>query len=421
MPGSVTSLVDDLFRREYGKMVAILSSAFGFGNLDIAHDIVQETLAAAFQHWSYGSVPDRPEAWLMRVAKNKALNYVKHEHRKARIHKGIGDELKDASNAAAQIETVFDGEIDDAVLRMIFACCHPDISPENQIALILKTLGGFGTSEIARALLVTDDTISKRLYRAKQTIRAQGIHLEAPGGAGLDERVGVVCKTLYLLYNEGYNATRAETAIRRDLCFEAMRLCKLLTARFPERTDVFALAALMCFHTARFDARVDRHGALVIFADQDRSLWDRALIDRGLFYLTESARGDELTPYHLQASIAAQHCLAPSFEDTNWQFVYTLYERLYELEPNPIIKLNLAIVESQRSGLDRGIELLEQLRGENKLTRYSLLYATLGELYRQRSQHDEAVSNFVEALRWTQAPHEEAFLQAKLALLRKKS
>lgn len=415
MPSDIDRLVDDLFRREYGKLVAVLSSAFGFRNLDVAEDIVQATLMAAFQHWGYGSVPDRPEAWLMRVAKNKALNHLKHERRVARIHQMLG---RSSPATEEHITAVFDGEIDDAMLRMMFACCDPGIRIDNQIALILKTLGGFGSGEIARALLVSEDAVNKRLYRAKQAIRSQGIRLDAPGGPELYRRVDVVCKTLYLLYNEGYNTTSAETAIRRDLCLEAMRLCKLLTARFPERTDAQALTALMCFHTARFDSRIDDNGALVIFADQDRSLWDRELIDRGLFYLTESARGDDLTPYHLEASIAAQHCLSPSLEATNWAFVRELYQRLYQLEPNPIIKLNLAIVESQLSGLEQSIAELETLRRDKTLARYSLLHATLGEFYRRQARHDDALASFREALRWTTAPHEVSFLEAKVRRLR---
>lgn len=396
-------------------MVAILSSAFGFANLDIAEDIVQETLLAAFNHWSYGALPDNPEAWLMRVAKNKALNYVKHEQRAARIHRRIAAEA--GEEETTHIGARLGGDIDDAVLRLIFACCHPAIAEENQIALILKTLAGFGSGEIARALLITEDAVDKRLYRAKQAIVRQNIRLDVPAGDELVARLEVVCTTLYLLYNEGYNATQSETAIRRDLCLEAMRLCRLLSARFPQRTEVFALAALMCFHSARFESRLDDKGALIIFEEQDRGLWDRELIDIGMYHLTESARGDVISSYHLEASIAAQHCIAPSFEETDWKFIRTLYQRLFELKPNPIIELNLAIVESKIGGAGASIAKLEELRGDKKLARYALLHATLGELYRQRGRRDEALASFRVALSHTRSPQEEAFLGEKVRAL----
>ena len=226
-----------------------------------------------------------------------------------------------------------------------------------------------------------------------------------------------MCTAIYLLYNEGYHATHSNHLIRKDLCLEAMRLCKLLLIRFSNHTQVPALMSLMCFHTARFDSRIDDGGALVIFHEQDRQIWNRELIQSGLYYLSEAARGDVVNSYHLEASIAAQHCLAPSFERTNWACIESLYQRLYQLKPNPLILLNLAIVNGMQSQVAVAVEKLETLKLEKPLVRYPLLFATLGSFYYLLENHKQARVHWQEALCLTVSKPQRQFLQAKIAAL----
>jgi RNA polymerase sigma-70 factor (ECF subfamily) len=412
---NVGQLVDHLFRHQYGKMVAVLSSKFGFRNLQIAEDLVSETLIAAYQTWPYRGIPDVPEAWLMQVAKNKALNLIKHEKRKGQAHRRILDELPAAGeeNGAA----FFDQEIQDSQLRMIFACCHPSIPPADQLALILKVLCGFGVQEVARALLIGKDAAEKRLARAKGAIRENAIELEAPGGQALKERGPRVLQALYLLFNEGYSSTSGDTPILRDLCTEAMRLLQIHLLAFPESRDAQALMALMYFHVARFDARMDHDGAVIILENQDRSLWDQAQIRLGLKHLMASAQGEEISTYHLEASIAAQHCMAEDIEKTNWPFIATLYQRLFSLTQNPIHQLNLAIVKSRMDGVRDAIADLEELKKERKLKRYPLLFATLGELYRRVGETGRAAEHFNLALKHASSQSERDFFSGKIESL----
>ena len=390
----ITPLIEHFFRTEYGKMVAVLTRIFRFENVDVAEDIVQETLFAACQQWGYGKIPDNPHAWLMTVAKNKALNLLKHESRKLKVTRRLASET-DVIRNLADLGT---GEDENDALRMMFALCDPVLPPESQIALVLKILCGFSTTEIARALLIGEDAATKRIYRAKERVKQQSTVLACPDDSAIESRVESVCKILYLLYNEGYRSTTAERVIRKELCLEAMRLCKTLTNRFHETPQVFALMALMCFHTARFDGRVDDDGAFIVFQDQDRTQWNDVLIRAGLFYLSQAARGDTLTSYHIEASIAAEYCTAPSFEETNWKFIRSLYERLYDQNPSPIVQLNIAVVTSKIDGNAIAIEQLLALRATDQLRRYPLLDVALGDLYRLEGFRTEALTHYKAAL-----------------------
>ncbi|MDN5204473.1 sigma-70 family RNA polymerase sigma factor [Fulvivirgaceae bacterium BMA10] len=411
----LNTLVDHLFRKQYGKMVSVLTSIFGFQQIEAVEDIVQDTLLEAFNHWSYGSVPDNPEGWLMQVAKNKSLNYLKREKNKLRVY---SDHAENTSSESRINQLFLDTEIEDSMLRMIFACCQPIISKEDQVAIILKTLCGFGSKEIASALLIGEEAVNKRIYRAKQQIIGENIQLQVPIGQELNQKLEVVCTSLYLLFNEGYNSDHPEHLIRKDLCLEAMRLCKLLTSHFRKSTKVHALMALMCFHVARFESRQDEKGAIIIFEEQDRSTWNKELIQSGFYYLSEAAKGEALSAFHIEASIAAQHCRAKDMDSTNWKFIHTLYEMLYEYKPTPVIKLNLAIISSKIHGLDMAIEQLLKLRNEKKLQRYYLLYATLGEFYRQKKQEKAAIENFTKALSLTSSGKAKSFLQEKIEMLK---
>ena len=407
----VHNLVDHLFRTQYGKMVSILTTIFGFPNLEIAEDIVQDTLLEAFRRWSYSSIPKSPEAWLMQVAKNKALNFLKKERNKAKAYQN-NFLYKEAYR---DIQLYFqEEEIEDSLLRMVFACCHPNIAKEDQIAIILKTLCGFGNKEIARALLLNEESINKRIYRAKQKIKKQRIQFIIPNGQALISRLDMVCTSLYLLFNEGYKSSSANELIRKDLCLEAIRLCKLLCQHFKEEPKVFALMAIMYFHAARFDSRVDHNGAMILLPEQDRSIWQKDLIQAGFYHLSKAATGSQLSAYHLEASIAAQHCQASSFEQTNWKFIHVLYKKLFEIKPNPIIKLNLAIVSSRIHGVQQAIQQLEQLKKEKKLHSNHLLFAALGEFQKRMGQNQEALKNFNTALALTQSEIEKQFLIKKI-------
>lgn len=411
-PPDVPRLVDHLFRSEYGKMVAVLTRAFGVHQLSAAEDLVQETLITAMHQFTHVGVPDNPAAWLMQVARNKALNHVKREALGRRVQ-----EQATEPQHTAHAEACLRGDIEDSVLSMIFACCHPDIEPEDRVVLVLKVICGLGVREIARGLLSSEAAIEKRMTRAKRRLSQVPDALQVPGGEELGPRLSSVCTCLYLLYNEGYSASSGEEAIRRDLCFEATRLCKLLSQRFPEHAEALALLALMYLHAARFDARLDDGGAPVLFEDQDRARWDRRLIAEGLQTLAASARGDQLTRYHLEASIAAQHCMAPSLAATQWATIEELYAHLYEITPSPVLLINLAIVHAYTRDLPTAIAELQALETDPRLAGYPHLHTALGELYRRWGDGERARASFEKALQHVRSERERAFLHAKLATL----
>jgi RNA polymerase sigma-70 factor (ECF subfamily) len=391
-----------------------LTRHFGFDQLSTAEDLAQEAWITASSEWRAKGAPDVPAAWLMRVAKNKAYNHVKRQavDRRARQSEAA---FSDEPNEEA--EAFFEGEIEDSMLRMIFACCHPALAPAEQLVLILRALAGLEVSEIAAALLASEEAIQKRYSRARTHVVEEKIEFEVPGGDTLQPRLHMVLTSLYLLFNEGYSTAASELPIRRDLCFEALRLGKLVASRFAAEPSPQALVALMFLHAARLASRIDAEGALVVFADQDRSLWDRKLIAAGLHYLAKSATGDSLTRYHLEASIAAQHCLASSFEDTNWPVILELYEALDRQNPSPISKLNLAIVTRYTKGPEAAIEALNQLRNDKKLARYPLLHATLAEFHQQLGHAGQATRAYQRAQALSQAGWQRQLIRSRASKL----
>src|SRR5215510_7435743 len=334
-------LPEHWFRHELGRLVAILSRRFGFHRMELCEDAAQTALLQATQSWS-SELPDNPGAWLYRVAHNYVLDELRREKRDQRY---IADVHEDYAQQ----------EVQDDVLRLLFVCADPAIPPESQLVLALKTLCGFSTSEIALRLFQSEDAVHKRLQRARARLRE---HAEVQS---IDpERVHGVLHMLYLLFNEGYSSAQPDRVIRRELCDEALRLALLLredpAGAIPE-TD--ALIALICFHAARFDARVDGMGGLLLLEEQDRSLWDRYLIQRGLDHLTRSARGKTVSRYHAEAGVAAEHCLAPSYTVTNWEEIVRLYEVLERIAPSPLNVLNRAIALAEWQGPDVGLTALE--------------------------------------------------------------
>jgi RNA polymerase sigma factor (sigma-70 family) len=416
-PIKVQELVDHLFRQEAGRMVAILTRLFGIHNLELAEDVLQDTLHQALIDWSVGGVPDNPPGWLMVVAKRKAINMIRRERFLRPFASDLDTLLKSEWTASYTMDQIFlEQEIKDSQLRMIFTCCHPALPMEAQVALTLKTLCGFNIYEIAAALLTTESTINKRLYRAKEKIRHELIGFRVPAGRELTERLDSVLLVIYLLFNEGYHATGDELAIRKDLCLEAIRLGTLLTESpgTNEYPQVYALLALMCFHSARFDARIDSNDCLIVLEDQDRSNWNQELITAGLQFLSRSATGTEATAYHLEAAIAAEHCLAASFGQTDWVKIHRYYTALEKLKPSSVIKLNLAIIAGKKDGPDAAIAALHELERSGMLGNYYLLYASLGEFYSQSGQKIKAVDYFFRATELTRSAATREVLERKI-------
>ncbi len=398
-------------------MVSALTRVFGPTNLDLAEDVVQETLLLAVQRWPFDGVPNNPAGWLYQVAKNKAIDAVRRQQAFRRFAPELSRELQSAGPADPAFDHLFLAEeIEDDTLRMIFTCCHPSLPQESQIALTLKILGGFGTAEIARALLTQESAIEKRLYRAKRKIRDGNVAFEVPSPHELSTRLRSVLAVLYLMFNEGYNSSFADQPIRRDLCLEAMRLGKLLSGHDVGRhPTTAALMALMCFHAARFDARLDADGHLQTLRDQDRQRWNRELIGQGFRYLEQSASGGEVSHLHIEAGIAAVHCVADSYERTNWEEIVRLYDRLMTINPTPIVALNRAIAIAERDGAWAGLAAIRAIAGTEALEGYYLLPAALGEMHLNLGQLEEARRCFERACTLTSSGAERQLLQRKLA------
>ncbi|MBI5384534.1 MAG: sigma-70 family RNA polymerase sigma factor [Verrucomicrobia bacterium] len=414
--GDVFQLAEHLFRHEAGKLVSVLTGLFGIDRLQWAEDVVQEALIRALQTWPYYGIPKNPAAWLTQTAKNLALDLIRRErlfHDKqpqiiAFVEQWSADVRPD--NAAA-----FDQEIQDDRLRLMFACCHPLVPQESQTALALKTLCGFSPAEIAKAFLTTEAAIAKRLTRARQRIQELKIPFEIPSGEELSARLDGVLQTLYLLFNEGYKASSGDRLVREELCHEAIRLTTLL-AQHPAGSQprVHALAALMLFNAARLSARTDTDGHLLLLKEQDRSAWDKAMIGHGMFYLSQSAAGSELTPYHLQAGIAACHCAAADYDSTDWPQILSLYDRLVELDDSPVIALNRAVAHAQVHGPEAGLETIEAIKDQPALASYHLLYAVLAEFEAQLEDFPSAADHLRQALQFTDVKSEQALLSKRL-------
>jgi RNA polymerase sigma-70 factor (ECF subfamily) len=389
-------LPEHWFRRELGRLVSILSRRFGVHRLELCEDAAQTALLQATQSWA-SKPPDDPGAWLYRVAHNHVLDELRREKRDQRY-------LNEVRIDYAQ------QEVNDDVLRLLFVCADPAIPPESQLVLALKTLCGFSTREIALRLFQNEDAVHKRLQRARTRLRE---HAEVQG---LDPaRVGGVLHMLYLLFNEGYSSAQPDRVIRRELCDEALRLALMLredpAGALPE---VDALIALMCFHAARFDARVDGMGGLLLLEEQDRSRWDRELVQRGLFHLARSARGEAVSRYHVEAGIAAEHCLAPSFAETNWAEIVRLYEVLERIAPSPLNVLNRAIALAEWKGPDAGLAALEAIEAPSWLRGYYLWDATLGELYGRRGDRVRALEHTERALAAAPTNPEKELLERRM-------
>jgi len=394
-------LVEHLFRRQAGRMVSTLTRIFGPRYLSLAEDVVQEALIKALEQWPHRGVPANPAAWIIEVAKHRALDAVRREARLA----GKAAELARSFSPASAPAEVMDDQ-----LAMIFLCCHPAVPREARLALTLKTVCGFGAGEIARAFLIQETAAAQRIVRAKRLIRDRDLSFELPEANQLAERLDSVLQTLYLMFNEGYSG--GEQLLRQDLVEESVRLAALV-ADHPGTTapHCHALLALFLLQAARSPARIDAAGDLFLLCDQDRSQWDRALISEGLRRLEQSASGDRLTEYHLEAGIAAAHVTAPDFASTDWPYIARLYDQLYAMNPSPVVALNRAVAISRFQGPRAGLEALATIEHHPALTRYHLLPATLGMLWREAGEPAKAAAFFRKALECGCSAPERRFLK----------
>jgi len=395
-------------------MVSYLTRIFGLGRLALAEDVVQDTLCRALEIWPIQGVPDNPSAWLMRVARNRAIDIVRRDDQFRHFAPEIVYLLKQRENQPAGTP-VFEKEIQDDQLRMMFACCHPELSTEVQVTLILKTLCGFSVSEIAHSFLAREDSIEKRLGRARNLFRRSGSFVEITSVSDIAERLDAVYQAIYLLFSEGYHGSRSEQTVREDLCFEAIRLAILLSEHPQgDRPKTYALLALLCFHAARLAGRVADDGALIQLEIQDRSKWDSELIGRGFRFLEKASIGDELSEYHVEAGIAAMHCAAPSHEQTDWRKILESYDVLHRIKPSPIIALNRAVAAGNALGPEEGLAELSKIPDAAKLAGYPFYPAAYGEFHLLAGRMSEAAKHFEKALELARSPSESNFFKRKL-------
>lgn len=399
-------LIPHLFRTEFSKISAVLCKYFGIEHIELAEDIASETFLLAMETWSYKGIPENPTAWLYVVAKNKARNYFARAHM---FREKILPELKQTAAVPAPEPDLSDQNISDSLLQMLFAICHPVIPAEAQIGLALRILCGFGIDEIANAFLSNKETINKRLFRAREKLRTEKIAVEMPATAEIPQRLNAVLTTLYLLYNEGYYSESQDAVVREELCIEAIRLTKLLLNNPLTNTPaVNALMALMCFHASRLPARKDENGALILYQDQDESLWNRELISEGAYYLHEASQGSSLSRYHLEATIAWWHTIK---EDTpeKWDNILHLYNRLLQLEYSPVAALNRTFALSKVKGNAAALPEAEKLG----LSGNPYFHTLLGELY-HGIDNQQALQHLQQALHLSKTQPEKQTIQQKI-------
>ncbi|MEM7051441.1 MAG: sigma-70 family RNA polymerase sigma factor [Acidobacteriota bacterium] len=421
-PGSQAAVgesIDHLFRHQAGEMVAVLTRIFGLRHLDLVEDMVQEALLQALRLWPFRGMPDNPSAWIIQVAKNRALEVLRRRGRWREEGPRIEALLTRLPDDGESPPPAFAREVRDDQLRMILACCHPLLKRDDQVALTLKTVGGFSVGEIARALLTRRATIAQRLVRAKRRLRDAGVELAMPESADLIARLEVVHEIVYLMFNEGWDAAEGESLVRRDLLAEGLRLSALLAAHpLTSLPSTYALAALLRFQAARLSTRVDGAGDLLLMADQNRSCWDRSLIAEALDYLLRAARGSELTPYHYQAEIAACHATAETYDSTDWGRILSCYDGLMRSAPSPVVALNRLVALAQAKTPQEALEQGTEVFSDAALATYLPAWATRGDLAARCGLRDEAETAFRQALALSPSPAVRRHLEKRIARLR---
>lgn len=418
------ALVEHTFRHQYARLVARLARIYGFHLTELVEEAVQEALMAALRAWPKAGPPDQPSAWLYRAASNHLLDGLRRRDRRNLSLDDEGEASGPRSEVTAALaqaasdphDARFQQEIGDDELRMLFVCADDAIPAESQTVLALKILCGFSTREIALRLLTSEDNVHKRLARGRARLRELGTALDTPAWPALQSRRASVLRIVYLLFNEGYSSTLPDRLIRRELCDEAIRLAQLMAehpaCRSPEGD---ALLALMYLHAARLASRLDGQGGLLLLEDQDRTTWDRQLIGQGLRWLQRSARGTRYSRYHAEASVAAAHCLAPSWAQTDWREIVDCYETLERFEVSPLHTLNRAIALAQWKGPQAGLDVLQAIKPPAWLAGYYLWDATLGELQRRAGHLEIAQHHLQRALQSAPHPAERELIARRLA------
>lgn len=406
--------IDALWHIESGKIIASLARMVR--DVGLAEELAQDALVAALEQWPQCGVPDNPAAWLMATARHRAIDHLRRKQLLERKHQELGRELESAQHVEADIIAALDDDVGDDLLRLIFTACHPILSREARAALTLRTVGGLTTDEIARAFLVPEPTMAQRIVRAKRTLTDARIPFEVPRGEELRNRLQSVLEVVYLIFNEGYSATVGDDWMRPALCDEALRLGRVLAELAPDEAEVHGLVSLMEIQASRFAARTRPSGEPILLLDQNRTMWDHILIRRGLAALAKAETLGGLSgPYALQAAIAACHARALSADQTEWDRIATLYERLGEVLPSPVVELNQAVAVSMASGPAAGLALVDALRAERSLERYHLLPSVRGDLLFKLGRFDEARSEFERAATLTRNAREQKLLQRRAA------
>ena len=404
-------LIPHLFRTEFRKITAVLCKRFGIEHIEAAEDIASDTFLLAYETWSFKGIPENPTAWLYTVAKNKAKNQMQRSH--TFNQKIIGEIKYSGSDTAEPDIDLSDQNITDSQLQMLFAICQPSISAEAQIGLALRILCGFGIDEIADAFLSNKETINKRLFRAKEKLRAENIKIEFPQESEIAKRLETVLTTLYLLFSEGYYSASQDSIMRQDLCLEAMRLTfQLIENEQTNLPQVNALLSLMCFHASRFEARRNANGEIVLYQDQDEKLWNQELIEKGAYFLHKSAQGDKISKYHLEANIAYWHTIKADSKE-KWESILQLYNQLLLIEYSPVIALNRTYALSKANGNEEAITEAEKLN----LSDNHFYYTLLGELYKD-TDPIKARQHFEKALTLAKTNTDKQVIQNQIDKLR---
>jgi len=400
--------IDRLFRTKSAQAVASLARIFN--DFDRAEDAVQDAYLTALERWPQSGMPSNPAGWILTTARNRAIDRLRHEQNATSKHELL-------AHLEALVPQDYEEPVLDDRLGLIFACCHPALNLDTRIALTLRFAAGFTVEEIAGTLLVAQTTIAQRLVRAKRKIRDARLPFAVPESTALPERLSDVLRVLYLIFNEGYASSTHANRVRAELCDEAQRLAELLEQLLPSEPEIAGLRALMLFHDARRDTRVDEFGDAVLLEEQDRSRWDARKIVRGLTLLDVALRHAYVGPYQLQAAIAAEHARAPAWEETNWFRIRAHYDALYALDPSPVVALNRSVAVAYTAGDEMGLRAIELVRESGVLDEYAPLFGAQGELLRRLGRSEEAAFAFQRAISVSQSEPERRFFAKRLALV----